>query len=145
MKSIFNRIVVLALLISILGLALFSVLVMSHGSSGMMGTCPLSLVNGSVQCLDGGIEAVRHHLSAFQSLFSSPINFDFMTRAISLLFVALFFVFYRSLSLQDYSRSSSRKEYNPNILRRSFKVTRWLSFLENSPPHPKNSLFITVR
>lgn len=130
----FKKIITPLVLASFLTVAFFGFVAMSYGPDGrMQGDCPFSATGASL-CPQNAPSGAIHHLSAYQSFISVPMNSGITALIIALLIVvcvALVFSFhpflYKSLIRVGYFYDS------PPISSRIRKIMRWLSLLENSP------------
>ena len=119
-------------LMSFLTMTLLSFASMTYGSDGrMQGDCPFSNMGTSL-CPPSALPGAVHHISAYQSFVSVPVNFGMTMLMISLLIIAsiaLIFSFHPHLY-----KVPLFVPYNPTpSTSQDRKIKRWLSLFENSP------------
>lgn len=132
-SPMFKKVAAPLILTSFILVTFFGFVSMSYGPDGrMQGDCPFSTMGTSL-CPQSILPGVIHHLSAYQSFISVPVNSDITTPLSALLIVvsiALVFSFhpflYKSLVPISYS--------SPPCTSHHRKVKRWLSLFEYSPP-----------
>jgi len=127
MSFVSKKIITIFALLSFLATALFSFVGMTYGADGdMQGGCPFSTMGASL-CPQNALPSVVHHLSAYQSFMSAPLNLI----TVLLILTSLVFVFllqpflYRRLVPISYS--------SPPFTSHNRKMQRWLSLFEYSP------------
>ncbi|HCR52610.1 TPA: hypothetical protein DIV48_03145 [Candidatus Kaiserbacteria bacterium] len=121
-------------LLSFLTLAFFGFTGMSYGSNGQMqGDCPFSAVGTSL-CPPSALPGALHHLSAYQSFLNVPVGSAFAALIIGLLLIAFGLLAYRiQPRILPVSARGAYCTHDPPVSARTWKLTRWLSLLENSP------------
>lgn len=135
MKFPFKQIFIYFVLASFLMMALFSFVVMIHGSEGQIpGNCPFSSTGVSL-CPQDSLAVVIHHISAYQSLLSAPLNFSMTVFILFLIFAAGASLFISSGPPLIKLQTSAEIFYGPpaEVSPRDKNITRWLSLFENSP------------
>ena len=122
----FKKISTQLVLLSFLVMALFGFAGMTYGADGnMQGGCPFSTMGASL-CPPSTLSSVIHHLSAYQSFMSAPLNLITVFLAlVSVVFIFLFNSFlYRPLVPISYS--------SPPLTSHNRKMRHWLSLFEYS-------------
>jgi len=130
--------VALSLLIGFIAISIFSFGFMNHGESHSTGDCIASVVD-KVTCPQIGLATALHHISAYQA-FSKALT-PLSASAYLLLMLVLIgasLIFSKYLFKKNYlglylQYVRYRKKEQKLNLRRSSKITAWLSLLENSP------------
>ncbi|MDP2655330.1 MAG: hypothetical protein Q8P17_02085 [bacterium] len=127
MSHTFKKITTPLVLLSFLATAFFSFASMTYGSDGnMLGGCPFSTMGASL-CPPNALPGVVHHLSAYQSFMSAPLNLiPVLLILVSVVFIFLFqSLLYRPFVPISYS--------SPPFTSHNRKMQHWLSLFEHSP------------
>ncbi|MDO8481588.1 MAG: hypothetical protein Q7S75_00720 [bacterium] len=128
-----SRFIAALMLVSLLATVLFSFTTVMHESDGrMQGDCPFSTM-GVPLCPQNLVAAAVHHISAYQSLLNTPINYNSTILIVALLIImyGIFMFFIRPPTLQPQLIGHFRD--SPHSSARDRKTTRWLSLFEHSP------------
>ncbi|KKW40335.1 MAG: hypothetical protein UY89_C0002G0010 [Parcubacteria group bacterium GW2011_GWA1_54_9] len=136
MPLMLKKISVFAILASFLAIAFFSFTSMTYGPDGSMrGDCPFSAMGASL-CPPSALPGAIHHLFAYQSFISAPVNFAIETLIIILLLavsIAIFPSFLFHPPAYDIPPFVPRSPTPFTSYDR--KVRRWLSLFEHSPSY----------
>jgi len=131
-----KQVITSVIVASFLSLALFSFVIMTHNSEGLMtvGGCPLSVIGASL-CPQESMASAAHHISAYRSFLNVPVGYGLTVLFAYLIILALAAIIFSTLRLPPlnppifaggFQDIDSRPRYDR-------KITRWLSLLENSP------------
>ena len=136
MLYLFKKITVLFILISFLTIVFFGFVIMAHGPSGnMQGDCPFSALGTSI-CPQNSIDLVFHHISAYQSFISAPVNFSPSYLIVWLILVASAFLGVSLLISPPELLSFFHTFRDPTpYTSHKRKILSWLTLFENSPAH----------
>lgn len=131
MSFAFKKIISPLALVSFLAVAFLGFTAMSYGSDGrMQGDCPFSAA-GVVQCPVDAFVAAMHHIGAYQSFLTVPVNAG-MTALISALLIIIFapalfippLLFRFPIFIPHASAPPTSRDR---------KIRHWLSLHEHSP------------
>ena len=125
MSFVSKKIITMFALLSFVVVAFFSFAGMTYGADGsMQSDCPFSM--GTSLCPPSALPGVIHHLSAYQSFMSAPLNLiTVFLVLVSVVFIFLFNSFlYRPLVPISYS--------SPPLTSHNRKMRHWLSLFEYS-------------
>lgn len=125
------------LLISFIGMALFSFVAFGYEMQRGNMDCTASTIEGGVSCPAGAFALALHHISAVKvfSTASFPVSMiDFSILELMLFGLFILFFLYQSSLYFDIAFLPQRfRHLNLNILEKDQKITAWLSLFENSP------------
>jgi len=132
-SRLFARIILVLVLASFIGVAFFSLILLSHGPNDRMTTeCPFSA--GVSLCPQDSLALIAHHISAYSAFFAFPPSVFVTVMFLLLLFWALVFILSWYLPLSPPTRPIPLL-YTTLPLANLYKkrIVGWLSLLENSP------------
>ena len=119
---------------SFMAIAIFSFVMMMHGSNGeMSGDCPFSVMGASL-CPQNTVAIAIHHISAYTSFINVPVNAG-ITAYLIILLLSIVFIFTIPISppLLRVPAITGYLDYFSIPKHRSQEMPRWLSLFENSP------------